>query len=404
MEVYILPYLPTVITKSVTNYSLINDVYQAECGGQVTDDGGGTISARGVCWGLSHNPDLTGDHTIDSVGSEEFTSIMSGLNAHKTYYVRAYATNENGISFGNEISFTTPAGLPSVTTNSVSNITHNSATCGGNVTLDNGFPVLERGVCWSTVSSPSINGDHTSDGSGLGEFTSELTNLNENSTYYVRAYARNSNGISYGSIKLFNTKKALPTVTTSEATSITTCSAITGGTVTDEGSAPVTERGVCWSKTVNHPTIGDNHTTDGTGAGVFQSYLLGLQPNSRYYVRAYATNSFGTVYGSTTQFITMTDLPIVITGTASNITHNSVRIVNNTITDVGTSSVIARGVCWKVGDTPTIDDEHTTNGGGGGSYDSSVTGLSPATTYRIRAYATNGSGTSYGQIITVTTQ
>jgi len=93
--------------------------------------------------------------------------------------------------------------MPTVTTNEVTNITAASATCGGNVTDDGGFTVTARGVCWSTSPNPTISDSHTTDGTGTGEFTSSLTGLTDNATYYIRAYATNSKGTRYGEQKSF---------------------------------------------------------------------------------------------------------------------------------------------------------------------------------------------------------
>lgn len=100
------------------------------------------------------------------------------------------------------------------------------------------------------------------------------------------------------------TSATIPTVTTSSISGITQISALGGGEVTNNGGAEVTARGVCWSTSQN-PTIADNHTSDGTGTGVFVSNLTGLTPNTPYYVRAYATNSVGTAYGNEVNFTTL---------------------------------------------------------------------------------------------------
>ena len=95
--------------------------------------------------------------------------------------------------------------LPTVTTNTVSNITTTSAICGGNVTSDGGATVSARGVCWSTSQNPTVSDSHTSNGTGTGSFTSSITVLSPNTTYYVRAYATNSAGTAYGSRVSFTT-------------------------------------------------------------------------------------------------------------------------------------------------------------------------------------------------------
>ena len=106
----------------------------------------------------------------------------------------------------------TSATLPTVTTSSVSDITGSTATCGGTVTDDGGVAVTGRGVCWATRPNPTVNGSHTSNGTGTGAFTSIITGLEANTTYYVRAYATNGVGRAYGEEVTFTTEAASPVV------------------------------------------------------------------------------------------------------------------------------------------------------------------------------------------------
>lgn len=99
----------------------------------------------------------------------------------------------------------TDAGAPIVTTNEVSNITQTSATCGGIVTSNGDSNVTAKGICWSTSKNPTIDDNHTNDGAGADPFTSSITNLNAGTTYYVCAYATNSEGTGYGETRSFTT-------------------------------------------------------------------------------------------------------------------------------------------------------------------------------------------------------
>lgn len=101
-----------------------------------------------------------------------------------------------------------PQGIPTVTTVATTNITYNSATSGGTVTAAGGSSVSARGVCWSTSPNPTIAGSHTTNGSGLGTFTSQITDLEPITTYYVRAYATNTYGTAYGNEETFTTLTA----------------------------------------------------------------------------------------------------------------------------------------------------------------------------------------------------
>ncbi|MBA4318202.1 MAG: hypothetical protein C0412_07360 [Flavobacterium sp.] len=98
-------------------------------------------------------------------------------------------------------------GLPVLTTTAISSITAGGAISGGNISSDGGFAVTARGVCWSTGQTPTIADNKTNNGTGTGSFVSNITGLTENTTYYVRAYATNSNGTGYGSAFYFVAKR-----------------------------------------------------------------------------------------------------------------------------------------------------------------------------------------------------
>jgi uncharacterized protein (TIGR02145 family) len=389
---------PQVTAANVTTIA----AHTAQCGGNVTNNGNGFINVRGVCWNNTNNPTLTNclGHTEDGSGMGSFTSIITGLEDDVTYYVLAYATNENFTGYGDILSFTTFT-YPSVTTNPVTNITSTTATSGGNITDDGGFPVNGRGVCWSTLPDPTISDPHTTNGSGTGGFVSNITGLTPNTIYYIRAYAYNLFGTGYGNQLIFTTL-TIPTVITSPVSNISYTTATSGGNVTDDGGSPVTARGVCWSTSQN-PTIYNSHTINGAGVGSYISNITGLIPNTTYYVRAYATNSAGSAYGNQVSFTTLQiTLPTVTTSSITNISYNSAMSGGN-VTNDGGATVTARGVCWSTLPDPTISDPHTNNGTGTGSFVSNITGLTQNTTYYVRAYAINSVGTGYGNEISFTT-
>ena len=193
---------PVVITAEVSDITLSSAI----CGGEVVSGGDAVAIARGVCWSTNQNPTVSDNYTVDGSGIGTYISNLSNLTDNTTYYVRAYATNTNGVtSYGGERSFTTlEKMLPVVVTSKVSGITTNSAVCGGEVTFD-GNLVTERGVCWSTSLNPTINNNKTNDGNGIGTYISNLSNLTDNTTYYVRAYATNEAGTNYGEERSFTT-------------------------------------------------------------------------------------------------------------------------------------------------------------------------------------------------------
>lgn len=182
----------------------------ASCGGTVTDEGGSAVTACGVCWSTVHLPCIGLNTTVDGAGTGTFESSLTGLASNTIYYVRAYATNLDGTSYGNEVTFRTEGKTPTgLTTSAVTRITDETALCGGAVSDEGGFAVTARGVCWCTATSPSIMNSKTSDGADTGTFVSSITGLAANTTYYVRTYATNSDGTSYGNEVTFTTPPAV---------------------------------------------------------------------------------------------------------------------------------------------------------------------------------------------------
>ncbi|MDB4335177.1 hypothetical protein OAA06_02325, partial [bacterium] len=332
-----LPNLTTTTITDITETSAIS-------GGDVISDGGEVVTKRGVCWSTSNSPTISDTYSTNGNGIGAFNSSITGLTAGTSYYVRAYATNATGTEYGTEKSFTTTqeatVALPTLTTNEIVDITQTSASCGGNIASDGGAAISERGVCWSTSSSPTIVDNHTSDDSGTGAFNSSITGLTAGTSYYVRAYATNATGTAYGTEKSFTTTQeatvGLPTLTTNEIVDITQTSASCGGNVETDGGGTVTQKGVCWS-TSSSPTLSDSYTNDGANTGFYMSNLTGLTANTNYYVRAYATNAAGTAYGSEKSFITSEELILTTVSSVSPLSATMGTETTFTVTGVNLS-------------------------------------------------------------------
>ncbi|HUL44696.1 MAG TPA: pectinesterase family protein, partial [Bacteroidota bacterium] len=199
------------------------------------------------------------------------------------------------------------------------------------------------------------------------------------------------------------THAVVPTLSTLPVTSISTTFASSGGNVTNDGGAAVTARGMCWN-TTGTPTILDATTSDGTGSGMFTSFMNGLAPGTTYHARAYATNSAGTGYGNETVFAALASIiPPTVTTAAISTIQVTTAVSGGTVTDWGGDSVTARGICWNTSGNPTLSDSHTSDGSGMGSFISGLAQLTGGSVYHVRAYATNSSGTEYGADIPFTT-
>ena len=180
----------------------------AVCSGNVSNNGGTPVTERGICFNIASNPTTANNKITSGSGNGNFTVNLNSLNSNTIYYVRAYAINSAGISYGNEISFTTisnSGNLATVSTLTAGNITASSAVCSGNVSNNGGTPVTERGICFNIASNPTTANNKIISGSGTGNFTINLNSLDTNTTYYVRAYAINSAGTSYGNEISFTT-------------------------------------------------------------------------------------------------------------------------------------------------------------------------------------------------------
>lgn len=202
--------LATVTTGSVSNITSSD----ADVSGNVTNEGGSSVTSRGICWNTTGTPTLADAFGGSGSGLGSFTVDVFPLSAGTTYYVRAYATNSAGTAYGNQVSFTTLSSItvPTVTTSPISRIEELFVEGGGNVTNNGGSAVTARGVCWDTSSNPTILDSKTNDGSGTGTFNSLISPLSSGTTYYIRAYATNSVGTSYGSEISVTTKESCPSV------------------------------------------------------------------------------------------------------------------------------------------------------------------------------------------------
>ena len=295
------PSLATVITNPITMVM----TNSAVAGGCVKDDGGASVTERGVVYSLSKEPTTSNYKVKSGSGVGEYTCNLTNLQDNAIYYVRAYAINSKGTVYGEERYFTTKEiTLPSVYTLNATDVSYTSASVSGNVTDDGNAEVTERGIVYSKTQNPTTSDTKKRNASGTGSFTCNLTDLQDGVTYYVRAYATNLKGTAYGEEKSFTTKTInLPTVSTKTPSNISYTSATVDGYVSNDGGANVIERGVVYS-TSKEPTTSNNKVKNGSGTGSFSCNLSNLQDGVTYYVRAYAINLKGTTYGEQLSFST----------------------------------------------------------------------------------------------------
>lgn len=284
--------------------------------------------------------------------------------------------------------------VPTVHTVGAEDVAATTACCTGVIGHFGYSEISERGFVYGTMQYPTTD-DVVARVSGVGDtFRAELS-LMSHTTYYVRAYAVNKQGIGYGNQVSLTTQDGLPVVTTAPISGVMPTTAVGGGRVFGGGELPIVAKGICWSTGVN-PTVANLHTDDGADTGSFVSALHGLRPGTTYNVRAYAQNAAGVSYGENLSFVTPDGLPSVVTGSVSNVTATSAEAGGSVDSDGG-FPVLRRGVCYGTSPMPTTAGRHTLDGSGLGVFVSHMAHLSAATTYYVRAYATNGVGTVYGE-------
>ena len=371
---------------------------------EVTNDGGYNVSERGICYSnINSEPSVDDGKVANGRGKGQFSVSVSNLDVATTYYVRAYAENENGIAYGQVKEVSTSDGIATVIIDTITDKTAMTASCKVTVTNAGGADLQTCGICWSTTPNPTIESNTDAGGSVLNTiYTCRMTDLAPATTYYVRGFATTNITTTYSQQTSFTTETGLPLVVTDSITANSV--SITGyGNVKNDAGYSITARGLCYSTSNSSPTIADSHTTSGIGIGTFSSIITNVSLSTTYYVRAYATNSIGTAYGSVTIVTTGDGLPSVTTTViGENVTENTASS-GGQVTSDGGYTVTGRGVCWSSLPYPTINDNKTTDGSGLGYFSSNITGIdiTGSNTYYVRAYATNANGTSYGEQVLI---
>lgn len=215
-----IPVLTTAVPSGITRMGALS-------GGNITSDGGSEVTARGVCWGTAHNPTIGLNETDDGNGTGLFTSDITGLTPNTAYYVRAYAINNEGTGYGNEVTFSTISlSLATVTQSFVTSVTLTTAMAGAYISDNGGATITASGFCWNTSQNPTVTDNKTTDGTlNTESYISHITGLTNNTTYYIRAYVTNSAGTTYGD--------QLDFTTASEFSAIVFNPDLTYGTISD---------------------------------------------------------------------------------------------------------------------------------------------------------------------------
>ncbi len=284
---------------------------------------------------------------------------------------------------------------PELTTNNVTEITTVSAISGGIITSDGGGQIVSKGVCWNTTQNPTIDNFRTMEGGESLTFEGSLTQLEPGTTYYVRSYAVNSAGTSYGNGVTFTTLGNVPLAVVENATNLSIDSAVLHGTVNPNSlSTTVTfEWGLI---NYEHSVSADQSQISGSSASNVSVTLTGLEPGSTYHYRIKSENSLGTTYSDDMIFTTLGQVPTIVTSGASGIQLESFIISGSVNPNYLPTSVICEwGTSTEYGDSVELTQNPIT-GSSDQVFSGTIDGLSEGVIYYFRIKATNDLGTTYG--------
>jgi hypothetical protein len=395
--------MPSVTTQDITNKNIGNGAITFN--GTVVSLGDPAYTERGFVYGTTHNPTVDDNKkTVSGSGLGAFSLNATEIAEGSIYYVRAYATNVKGAVYGEEITVDFQATMPTVETQAPANknIGAGTATFNGNVVSLGDLAYVERGFVYALTNNPTIEDNRrVVSGTGTGVFSYNATGLAAGNIYYVRAYIINSKGTVYGDNATLDFNALMPQVTTQIVTSINTDNgtATFSGTIVNAGDPAYTERGFVYGVTHNPTIDGNKKVASGSGTGTFSFNETNISTDVTYYLRAYATNAVGTVYGDEVTFVLAATVPQVSTQAVSNKNIGAgTTTFNGTIVSVGSPVYTERGFVYATTHNPTVDDTKIMSSGSGtGAFSSNLTGLSEGNVYYIRAYAVNSKGAVYGE-------
>ena len=395
-------------------------IFSARLSASITESGNQAISGHGFVISSTNNTPATGtDSTINKGAIDpatplpiEISTVLTGLKNSTGYYVRAFALLPSGPVYSPTLTFKTADIIqPVITTDTATNITHNSARLAATVRSKGTYTITEYGIVWATTANPTtaVTTKRATTGNITTfpqAFTADITSLDLNTTYYFRSYVIANGVTTYGTNKTFRTLNATPPgIRTDAASNVNVNSARLSGTVLSAGTFPVSEHGIVWSTAAN-PTTAQNKVSAGAGVASYpRSYSVdinGLNKTTTYHFRAFVTSNGVTYYGANTTFTTPDErLPGITTESPVNVSAYNATL-RGTVQDGGSYGVSEIGVCWGKNANPTTANSKASKGGGVSyphSYSFDVGGLDPASEYHVRAYVVANGVTWYGSDI-----
>jgi uncharacterized protein (TIGR02145 family) len=392
--------IPILSTTAVSNITATT----ASSGGNITNDGDATVITHGVCWSTGITPSIADNKTSDGAGAGSFTSIITNLNGGTIYYVRAYATNGMGTGYGVAMSFTTLGQTPSPSVSAASNINITSATLNGSVNANYLSTVVtfEYGTTTSYGSSVTATQSPLT-GSINSNVSADITGLTTGTTYHYRVKAVNSLGTDYSDDITFTTLGQVPTVTSLPSTNINVNIATLNGSVNANYLSTVVTFEYGTSTSYGSAITATQSPLTGSTNSNVSADITGLTAGTTYHYRIKAVNSLGTAYSDDITFITLGNVPSVVTLASTTVTTTTATlngVVNANY--LGSTVTFEYGLTTGYGTTATATQSPVI-GNANTNVSASISGLSIGTTYHYRVKAVNSLGTVYGIDLTFST-
>jgi hypothetical protein len=379
--------------------------------GKNINTGGGAITQKGFCWDIfPNNPDINSPNVLNmGTNSNDFSSTISNLSGSTTYNLKSYVINSAGIGYSDPKTFTTFSNV--VTFKPLTTLAGSSrARFRTGILSDGGSQIIQKGFCWSINEGPEITDNVSLSGSVLEDYTYIAENLLPNTLYHVRAYLTNANGTFYSQEMTIMTRPAT-ILTTLPASGITVTSF--NAYMSLQRTETIPQSGILISPTNPEPTL----------TSYFKIYTLNppnppinevahifnnLNPKTKYYVRSFVKDVFGLYYYGNVIEVKTFGSPDVLT---LDLTYNppSSAVGGGDVVSDNGFPVTSRGLVWtSFFDTPSLPSGTemyaSVDGTGTGTFNTNLTNLLPNKTYKVKAYAINSIGISYGELKTFTTQ
>lgn len=401
-----------VSTLAYSNLDIING--SVKLNGNISAAGNPPFSERGFCVSTYGEPNINDKIMVSGTNVGNYSYNMNYLESQKTYYVKAYAIQNNDVIYGSTISFSTQQNPVSVSISAATNIKSTSAVLNGNIE-DSGSPSYDEcGFCYSTSNNPTISNNRKRvDFRGEGKYTLKITDLDYRTTYYAKAYAIQNGDVVYSPKTIsFTTNWEEASVSTLSYEDLNENSVVLKAQITNIGDPVWSEKGFCWSTSSNKPTVSMNKAIVSGYESKYSYTLKGLVPSSTYYVRAYLRQGDEVIYGNTINFTTV-ELPEVYTESVTDITEIGEWTIsynatfNGYIYSVGNPPYTKRGFVYSTSSNPQVDRYSDINvpvsGTGTGSFSKTITGLEAFKTYYVKAYVKTSTGYVYGEEVSFRT-